>query len=206
MEKEYYIFGASGHGKVVNDAAKTAGIRIKSFIDDEPKNNQFENIPVVATADMRLTENSFLIIAVGKNIIRKKIVQQNNFSYFKAIHNQTAISDSVLIGEGTVVMPHAVINAGANIGRHCIINSASLVEHDCLLEDFVHISPNAALAGNVKIGKGSHIGIGACVIQGIKIGKWCTIGAGAVIINNIPDGSLVVGNPGKVIRTGLDVH
>lgn len=63
-----------------------------------------------------------------------------------------------------------------------------------------NISPNAALAGNVTIGEGTHVGMGASIIQGIKIGKWCTIGAGAVIIQDIPDGATVVGNPGKIIK------
>lgn len=57
-----------------------------------------------------------------------------------------------------------------------------------------------ALAGNVIVGEGTHLGIGACVIQGIRIGKWCTIGAGTVIIKDIPDGATVVGNPGKIIK------
>lgn len=60
-------------------------------------------------------------------------------------------------------------------------------------------SPNAALAGDVKVGEGTHIGIGAQVIQGITIGKWCTIGAGAVIIKDVPDGVTVVGNPGREV-------
>jgi acetyltransferase EpsM len=86
------------------------------------------------------------------------------------------------------------------IGKHCIINTNSSVDHDCIIEDFVHLSPNVALAGAVLVGEGTHIGIGACIIQGIKIGKWCTIGAGSVIIRDIPDGSTVVGNPGRIIK------
>jgi acetyltransferase EpsM len=52
----------------------------------------------------------------------------------------------------------------------------------------------------VKVGEGTHIGIGSSVIQGITIGKWVTIGAGAVIIRDIPDFAVVVGNPGKIIK------
>jgi acetyltransferase-like isoleucine patch superfamily enzyme len=78
------------------------------------------------------------------------------------------------------------INSAVSIGKHCIINTNSSIDHDCVIEDFVHISPNAALGGSV--------------IQGIRIGKWCTIGAGAAIIRDIPDGATVVGNPGKIIK------
>jgi acetyltransferase EpsM len=50
------------------------------------------------------------------------------------------------------------------------------------------------------VGEGSQVGIGATVIQGIKIGKWSVIGAGAVIISDVPDYSVVVGNPGRIIK------
>ena len=200
MEKEQYIFGASGHGKVVLDAARSIGIEIKAVIDDNPQVVVLDDVVVIATKDFSDAKYSRFLIAVGNNRIRKNIVQNKTFKYFKAIHKQTAVAKSVTIDEGTVVMPMVVINAGAVIGKHCIINSASVVEHDCVLEDYVHISPNVALAGNVTVGEGTHIGIGSCVIQGISIGKWATIGAGSVIINDVPDYAVVVGNPGRIIK------
>jgi len=41
------------------------------------------------------------------------------------------------------------------------------------------------------------------VLNGARIGRDCLIGAGALITEGkeIPDGSLVVGSPGKVLRT-----
>jgi acetyltransferase EpsM len=74
------------------------------------------------------------------------------------------------------------------------------VDHDCELGNFVHVSPNVALAGNVKVGEGTHLGIGSCVIQGIIIGKWATIGAGTVVITDVPDHAVIVGNPGRIIK------
>ncbi len=43
---------------------------------------------------------------------------------------------------------------GAQIGHHVIINTNASVDHDCVQEDFVHISPQAGLAGNVSVGDG----------------------------------------------------
>jgi len=56
------------------------------------------------------------------------------------------------------------------------------------------------LAGNVTVGKNTHIGIGSSVIQGITIGKNCIIGAGSVVVKDIPNSSLAYGNPCKVVR------
>jgi len=53
------------------------------------------------------------------------------------------------------------------------------------------------------IGDNSLIGINAVVLNRARIGRNCIIGAGAIITEGkaIPDNSLVVGAPGKVIRT-----
>jgi carbonic anhydrase/acetyltransferase-like protein (isoleucine patch superfamily) len=54
-----------------------------------------------------------------------------------------------------------------------------------------------------EVGDYSLIGIGARILNNAKIGKNCIIGAHALIPEGkeIPDNSLVVGAPGKVIRT-----
>ncbi|MGR3435603.1 MAG: gamma carbonic anhydrase family protein, partial [Shimia sp.] len=53
------------------------------------------------------------------------------------------------------------------------------------------------------IGDESLIGMGATVLNGASIGRGCLIGAGALVTEGkeVPDGSLVLGAPGKVVRT-----
>lgn len=60
-----------------------------------------------------------------------------------------------------------------------------------------------AMLHGCTIGENTLIGMGATILNGAKIGKNCLIGAGALITEGkeIPDGSLVMGAPGKVIRT-----
>ena len=200
MKMKNFLFGASGHAKVILDVLFSNNVSIEAIVDDNPKVSSLLNITVNKTTDLEFSDNCQFIIAIGNNLIRRKIVLNSNFKYYKAIDVTASVSKYASIGEGTVVMPHAVVNADAKIGEHCIINSRCVVEHDCLLGDFVHVSPGVLLAGNITIGEGTHIGIGSCVIQGISIGRWVTIGAGAVIINDVPDFAVIVGNPGKIIK------
>ncbi len=53
------------------------------------------------------------------------------------------------------------------------------------------------------IGAGSLVGIGSIILNGAKIGKGCLIGANTLIAENkeIPDYSMVLGSPGKIVRT-----
>jgi acetyltransferase EpsM len=196
-----YLFGASGHSKVIIDIVNKSNLdTIEGIYDDEPSVDKIFDIPVFQTEMLDFFRNKSLIISIGNNKNRQNIANKIATNYLIAIHPNSNIARDVAIEEGTVIMAGAIINPDVSIGKHCIINTGSVVDHDCIISDFVHISPNATLAGNVYVGEGTHVGIGAVVIPKISIGKWVTIGAGAVIIKDVPDFAVVVGNPGKIIK------
>ncbi|WWC89613.1 uncharacterized protein L201_004538 [Kwoniella dendrophila CBS 6074] len=56
-------------------------------------------------------------------------------------------------------------------------------------------------AKSVIIGDDCWIGAGATICPGVNIGNGSTIGASSVITKNIPPRSIVVGNPGRIIKT-----
>ncbi len=153
------LFGASGHAKVIADILLNQGVKVDFIVDDNPKLNDIFAIPVKQNNNQ--ISNEKCVISIGNNAIRKKISENYDFEYQTAIHSKATISEFSKIGEGTVIMANAVINPDATIGKHCIINTSAVVEHDCKINDFVHISPNVSLAGNVEIGEGTHIGIGS---------------------------------------------
>lgn len=197
-----YLFGASGHAKVIIDSLKASGKQISGLFDDNPDVKELLEYSVYGSFDQNRLGDEELIISVGLNHIRKKIVEKlpENTRYGKAIHPSAIISEYASLGEGTVVMQGAIIQSSVSIGRHCIINTAASVDHDCIIDDFVHISPNATLCGAVSVGEGSQVGAGAVVIPGIKIGKWSLVGAGAVVMRDVPDNVLVLGNPARVVK------
>lgn len=194
-----YLYGASGHGKVIAEIAEELNIPIEGFIDGNTSINAVLNYRILASSANDIQGEA--VISIGNNKVRKDIVQKNShLKYVSLISKQANISSRASIEEGSVVMMGATVNSSVYIGKHCIVNTNASVDHDCIIEDYVHLSPNVALAGNVKVGEGTHVGIGACVIQGVKIGKWCTIGAGAVVIKDVPDNAVVVGNPARIIK------
>jgi acetyltransferase-like isoleucine patch superfamily enzyme len=56
----------------------------------------------------------------------------------------------------------------------------------------------------VFIGDNVFIGAHSIVLPGAIIGRDCIIGAGTVVRGRIPDGSMVIGNPGQIIRSIYD--
>ncbi len=122
--------------------------------------------------------------------------------------NATVIG-SVSLAENVSVWFNAVIRGDCeqiSIGANSNVQDGSVLHADygkpLVIGANVTIGHQAMLHG-CEIGDGSLIGIGAVILNGAKIGKGCIIGAKALIPEGkeIPDGSLVVGAPGKVVRT-----
>lgn len=99
-----------------------------------------------------------------------------------------ADADSIYIGRGSNVQDNCVLHVDqgypVKIGKYVTIGHSAVV-HGC------------------TVGDHSLIGMGAILLNGCKIGKNCIIGAGALVTGGveIPDGSVVLGNPGKVRRS-----
>ena len=195
-----YLYGASGHAKVIIDTLKSEGITIDGIFDDNLLVKHLLEFTVVGKYSPAIVKNEKIIISIGDNRTRSEIAETIQSEFGIAVHKNAWISSYSSINVGSVVMQNAVIQASVVIGKHVIINTSAIVEHDCIIEDFVHISPHATLCGNVHVGKGTHIGAGATVIPSIKIGKWSIIGAGSIIIDDVPDNVIIVGNPGKIIN------
>ena len=205
MSKDVIIIGAGGHAKVIADIIYKSGDNLIGFLDDNLANKGKEiylgKKVIGTTKDIEIYNKNYFIIGIGNNSIRKKINNENNLKLYTAIHPSAIIAEDVKIGTGSVIMAGVVINPGTVIGKNCIINTCSSLDHDNLLEDYVHISPGAHLAGTVTIKERTWICTGAIVKNNITIGKNNIIGAGGVVIKDIiEENTTYVGVPAKRIK------
>ena len=124
------------------------------------------------------------------------------------VHPNATVTGNVLIGENVYIGPGAAIRGDWG---QIIIEDGCNVQENCT----IHMFPGTT----VHLKKGSHVGHGA-VIHGASLGENCLIGMNSVIMDDviigkesiigaltfipsnsqIPERSLVVGNPGKVIK------
>ena len=90
---------------------------------------------------------------------------------------------AIAVGEGTNIQDLCVLHEGAVVGKYCTVGHGAIV-HGC------------------TVGDGCLVGMGSIVLNGAVIGDRCIIGAGAVVTGkmNAPAGSLILGNPAKVVR------
>jgi len=192
------IIGASGHGKVVAEIARLCGYKEIIFLDNDSSIHSCSGYPVLGADNLVSQLSGDVFVAVGNAEIRKRLMEREHGRRFPAlIHPSAVVSNSVEIGEGTVVMAGAVINPEAKIGRGCIINTGSSVDHDCVVSDYVHVSVGAHLSGTVKVGERTWVGAGVTINNNISICEGCMIGAGAVVVRDITESGTYIGVPAK---------
>lgn len=134
----------------------------------------------------QLPEDGDFWVAPDANVIGNVILHAGVGIWFCA--TLRGDNEPIEIGAGTNVQENTVMHSDmgypVRIGRNCTIGHKAMI-HGC------------------EIGDETLIGMGATILNGAKIGAGCLIGAGALVTEgkDIPDGSLVMGMPGKVVRT-----
>lgn len=130
--------------------------------------------------------DGFVFVADSAQVIGKVQLDGEVGIWFGAVLRGD--NELVHVGRGTNIQDLAMLHT--DIGYPLTIGSGCTIGHRAILH-------------GCTIGANSLIGMGAIVLNGARIGKNCLIGAGALITEGkeIPDGSLVVGSPGKVVRT-----
>ena len=135
-----------------------------------------------------------------------------------------------VIHESSFIHPLAAVTGNVIIGKDCYIGPGAAIRGDwgqVIIEDGCNVQENCTIhmfpGVTVLLKEGSHIGHGA-IIHGAIIGKNCLVGMNAVIMDNvhlgdesivgvltlikegeiIPARSLIVGNPGKIIKQVSD--
>ena len=106
--------------------------------------------------------------------------------------------NAVLRGDGMAI----TLGRGCNVQDCCVLHSE---KHATVLGDWVSVGHGAVVHGAV-VGDNTIVGMGATLLDFARIGKNCMVGAGAVVTGRMdaPDGSLVLGNPAKVVRPLTD--
>ena len=128
-------------------------------------------------------------VAPSAAVIGKVILKNNASVWFNAVLRGD--NEPITVGEGTNIQDGAVLHTDPGypmlLGAHVTVGHKAML-HGC------------------TVGEGSLIGINAVVLNGAKIGKNCLIGANALVAEGkeIPDNSMVLGSPGKIVRTLSD--
>jgi carbonic anhydrase/acetyltransferase-like protein (isoleucine patch superfamily) len=125
-------------------------------------------------------------IAPGAQVIGDVQLGKNASVWYNAVVR--ADDQKIVIGEDTNIQDNATLHVDEG--------------YDICIGHGVTIGHNAIVHGST-VGDNTVIGMGAIIMNGAVIGENCIVGAGAVVTENmnVPAGTLVLGVPGKVVRT-----
>jgi len=123
--------------------------------------------------------------AEGCRIVGDVKIGKDSSVWYNAVIRADA--DQITIGEGTNIQDNCVLHVDE--GHPLSVRNGVTVGHGVILH-------------GCSIGDNTLIGMGSIILNDAVIGKNCIIGAGTLVTQRktIPDGSLVYGNPAKVIR------
>lgn len=125
-------------------------------------------------------------IAPDARVIGNVVIGEDVGIWFGAVLRGD--NEPITVGAETNIQEHSVLHTdlgfSLTIGRGCTIGHRAIL-HGC------------------TVGDNSLIGMGAIVLNGARIGANSLVGAGALVPEgkDYPDGSLIIGTPGRVVRT-----
>jgi len=127
------------------------------------------------------------------------------------------------VGDDTKIGTFVEIQKGARVGARCKVSSHTFICEGVQLEDEVFIGhgvtfindrfPRATTGeGQLQteadwkcestvVKRGASIGSGVTILCGITVGEKAIVGAGSVVTKDVPAGSVVAGNPARILRT-----
>lgn len=129
-------------------------------------------------------------------------------------HN-VVIREQNVLGDDVQVWSNSVIDYGCTIGNHVKIHSNCYVAQFTTIADNCFLAPGVTIANDIHPGcafslecmrgptleEGVQVGVNVTLLPFIRIGAHSVIGSGAVVTEDVPPYSVVVGNPGRVVRT-----
>ena len=160
---------------------------------------------------MTTTQNEYVCIApdvtLGKNVRLSKFINLYG----------------CVVGDDTKIGAFVEIQKNASVGRRCKISSHTFICEGVTIEDEVFIGHNVAFindsyprattaAGGLQtesdwrvektvVKTGASIGSGATILANVTIGERAIVGAGAVVTRDVAPGTIVAGNPARVLRS-----
>ena len=192
-DKKLIIYGVGSFAEYVeyifeNDSPyEVIGFCVEnSILKELPKNPFKKNLISFEEIQKNYPPEDYqLFIAVGNNIVRKRIFKNAKalgYTLAKFISSKTIYWENLIFGENTFIDEGSKIHPFVEIGDNCIIMYSTVGHHTEIGDN--NLLSVCTLGGGVKIGNDCFLGMNSTIKQNVTIGNKNIIGMGCVISEN----------------------
>lgn len=211
------LLGAGGNSPSIVEAIIAANAAAASgrvyellgFFDDLPENRNARvlGFPVLGTIDAAREapgDCRFVngIASVESFRLKPAIIARTGLAgdrFETIVHPRAVIAASAKLGRGTAILAGSVVCAEAAVGNHVIVLENSTLNHHSQTGDFATVSAGVTVLGRVRIGASAFIGGGSSIAPGVVIGDGALVGMGSSVIRDVASGTVVAGNPARLL-------
>jgi UDP-2-acetamido-3-amino-2,3-dideoxy-glucuronate N-acetyltransferase len=132
-----------------------------------------------------------------------------------------SVGDNSRIGAFVEIQKNVEVGKNVKVSSHTFICEGVAIEDNCFIGhnvSFINDKYPRAINDNGKpqsesdwqviptrVKRGASIGTSATILCGVTIGENAVVGAGSVVTHDVPDGTTVVGNPARPVRSEVAV-
>jgi sugar O-acyltransferase (sialic acid O-acetyltransferase NeuD family) len=207
MATSLLIFPCNGNGSEAVDCLDDSWA-FTAFVDDDPDKHGCScyGYPVLARAAFAAYPDARVLAVPGNPDnyrSRRAVIADLDIdpARFATIIDPSArVSSRARIGRNVLLMANVVVSGNAVIGDHVCVLPNTVIHHDVTVGPWSLIGSNVTIAGYTIVEENCYIGSGSSVMNGRRVGARALVGMASNVIRDVPPDSVIVGNPGSVLR------
>lgn len=207
------VFGAGGHAKSVLAVLRTLSCwEVTGLVEDGAGDTQRTVLGHRVLGDrgclaaVRAGGTTRAFVAIGDNAARCDIAGEllrAGFELATVVHPNALLMQDAGIGPGSFVHALAIVGPECRVGANSIVQPYTSLGHESIAGEGVQFTSGVHVGGRVRIGDRCFFGPGAVVYPRVTIGNDVQVGANTVVNRDLADGSVVAGNPARLVRRDI---
>lgn len=174
--KNIIVFGNGDHARTVFGYFFDENL-VKGFVVDDPFVDTLPSIgsiavnPVSKIVDLFPPDEYAVLVALAFKDLNEFRMRKSNelrnlgYDFVGFIDRSVRVPDSYSVESNTIILGNSDIHEGTAIGEGVFVSSGAVLGHDAILENYSWIGSGAVLAGAVRVGEFSVLGMNASVKQ-----------------------------------------